>query len=167
MTKAELVELVDRVYATWNQVVPHSASKEIYGAWYRLLSSLELEDCHRAVDSLAIADNYMPRPGGLRKLVLLDQYKSCDSYAPSSQEAWATLQAVAVSASNGSYSPLSLHACVSEALALLGGTAAFSRLQTNGDRNSFTEAYNKVVSEWENELVTIDVSQHFDERISQ
>ena len=157
MTKTELIELVDRVYASWNQVVPHSSAKEIYGAWYRLLSDLELEDCHQAVDVLAIADNYMPRPGALRKAVLKAQYTSSgDTYPPSSQEAWATLQAAAVSASNGSYTPLCLHACVSEALALLGGTAAFSSLQTNGDRNSFTEVYNKVVSEWENNLTKVD-----------
>jgi len=157
LTKSELIELVDRVYASWNQVVPHSSAKEIYGAWYRLLSDLELEECHQAVDVLAIVDNYMPRPGAVRKMVFLEKNKtSGNDVPPSPQEAWAILQGVAVSAANGAYQPLCLHACVSEALALLGGTAAFSSLHTNGDRNSFIEVYNKVVSAWENELAKID-----------
>lgn len=152
LTKNELVELVDRVYATWNQVVPQSSAKVIYEAWWRLLSDLSLEDCHQAVDSLAIADNYMPRPGALRKLVTCQNSEY--SQPPSPQEAWATIQRLGEASAKGEYLQVSLHACVSEAIRLLGGTSALA-LHTNGDRNSFTELYTRVVTSWENELAKL------------
>lgn len=157
MTKNELVELVDRVYASWNQVVPQSSAKVIYEAWWRLLSDLQLEECHQVVDSLAISDSYMPRPGAIRRETLC-RYNSAGR-APSAQEAWATLQKVAAAAARGEYIQVSLHECLSEAITLLGGTPALA-LHTNGDRNSFTEVYNQVVSAWENELAKLNRNEN-------
>jgi hypothetical protein len=98
----------------------------------------------------------MPRPGALRKAVLINLYKTEHQIVPPSpQEAWATLQGVAVSAASGAYRPTALHECVSKAVSLLGGTAALG-LHTNGDRNSFIEVYSKVLEEWENQLSQID-----------
>ena len=151
LTKNELVAFVDRVYASWNQVVPQSSAKVIYEAWWRLLSDLPLEGCHQVVDSLAISDSYMPRPGVVRRALLS---LNTTNPSPSAGEAWATLQQVAAAAARGEYIQVSLHECVSEAVALLGGTAALA-LHTNGDRNSFTEVYNQVVSSWENELAKL------------
>ena len=151
MTKNELVELVDRVYATWNQVVPHSSSKVIYEAWWRLLSDLEAEDCHLSLDSLAIDDSYMPRPGVLRKHVVLNPYRNTPDEPSSSQEAWATVQKMGAAAARGEYIHMPIHFCLQKSLALLGGTSALG-LHTNGDRNSFIEVYNQVVTSWENEL---------------
>lgn len=154
MKKTELVELVDRVYATWNQVVPQSSAKVIYEAWWRLLSDLSPEDCHRSVDLLAIADSYMPRPGALRRHVFHQGQNNQSSLAPQPAEAWATLQAVAVASARGEYLQVQLHPCVQKAVALLGGTAALG-LHTNGDRNSFTELYKEVVDTWEIELAQL------------
>lgn len=152
MKKTELVELVDRVYATWNQVVPHSSAKVIYEAWWRLLSDLEAEDCHLSLDSLAIDDSYMPRPGALRKAVVLYSYQyNQDGLPPSAQEAWATVQKMGAAAARGEYIHMPIHSCLQKSLALLGGTSALG-LHTNGDRNSFIEVYNQVVASWENEL---------------
>jgi hypothetical protein len=152
LKKTELVELVDRVYATWNQVVPHSSSKVIYEAWWRLLSDLEAEDCHLSLDSLAIDDSYMPRPGALRKHVVLAQVRNTKEHLPSSaQEAWATVQKMGAAAARGEYIHTPIHSCLQKSLALLGGTSALA-LHTNGDRNSFIEVYNQVVTLWENEL---------------
>ena len=152
MKKTELVELVDRVYATWNQVVPHSSAKVIYEAWWRLLSDLEVEDCHQSLDSLAIDDSYMPRPGALRKHVMLHPSRYSQSGLPSSaQEAWATVPKMGAAAARGEYIHTPIHSCLQKSLALLGGTSALA-LHTNGDRNSFIEVYNQVVASWENEL---------------
>lgn len=151
MTKTELVEIVDRVYATWNQVVPQSSAKVIYDAWWRLLSDLGLDDCHRSIDSLAIDDSYMPRPGALRKHVLLLPYRNTKDAPASAQEAWAIVQKMGAAAARGEYSHTSLHPCLQKSIALLGGTTALG-LHTNGDRNSFIEVYNQVVTSWENEL---------------
>jgi hypothetical protein len=154
LTKTELVELVDRVYATWNQVVPQSSAKVIYEAWWRLLSDLRLEDCHRSLDSLAIADSYMPRPGALRKYVVLQDQNKQYGLAPQPAEAWATLQAIGGASARGEYVQVHLHPCVQKAVALLGGTAALA-LHTNGDRNSFTEVYKEVLEAWEIELAQL------------
>lgn len=152
MTKNELVELVDRVYASWNQIVPHSSAKVIYEAWWRLLSDLEVEDCHLSLDSLAIDDSYMPRPGALRKHVVRhsSQY-SQDGPPLLPQEAWAVVQKMGAAAARGEYIHMPIHSCLQKSLALLGGTSALG-LHTNGDRNSFIEVYNQVVTSWENEL---------------
>jgi len=157
LTKNELVELVDRVYASWNQVVPQSSAKVIYDAWWRLLSDLELEECHQVVDSLAISDSYMPRPGAIRRETLC-RYTPNAAAAPSAQEAWATLQQVAVGSANGEYIQVSLHECVSEAITILGGTHALA-LHTNGDRNSFIEVYNQVVDAWQNKLAKLNPTE--------
>lgn len=163
MTKNELVELVDRVYASWNQVVPQSSAKVIYEAWWRLLSDLNQEECHQVVDSLAISDSYMPRPGSIRKLTIL-RYSSV-SQPPSAQEAWATLQKLGVASAKGEYLQVSLHECVSQAISLLGGTAALG-LYTNGDRTSFTELYNTVVDTWSNELAKLDQNKTTGQKLS-
>lgn len=107
-----------------------------------LLSDLPLEGCHQVVDSLAISDSYMPRPGVVRRALLS---LNTTNPPPSAGEAWANLQQVAAAAASGEYIQVSLHECVSEAVSLLGGTAALA-LHTNGDRNSFVEEYNLIVS---------------------
>lgn len=156
LTKNELVDLVDRVYASWNQVVPQSSAKVIYEAWWRLLHDLNSEECHQVVDSLAVSDSYMPRPGVVRSLLVS---RNMTNPPPSAQEAWATLQGVAVAAAKGEYIQVSLHECVSEAVRLMGGTQAL-HLQTNGDRNSFTELYNQIVATWTNELAKPSPLKH-------
>ena len=93
----------------------------------------------------------MPRPGVVRRALLS---LNTTNPPPSAGEAWANLQQVAASTARGEYIQVSLHECVSEAVSLLGGTAALG-LYTNGDRNSFTEVYNQVVSSWEYELAKL------------
>jgi len=84
----------------------------------------------------------MPRPGVVRRAILS---LNTTNPPPSAGEAWAILQKVAASTARGEYIQVSLHECISEAVALLGGTAALA-LHTNGDRNSFTEIYNHGVT---------------------
>ena len=122
--------------------MPQSSAKVIYEAWWRLLNDLPLEGCHQVVDSLAISDSYMPRPGVVRRALLS---LNTTNPSPSAGEAWATLQQVAAAAARGEYIQVSLHECVSEAVALLGGTAALA-LHTNGDWNSLPEEYNHGVT---------------------
>lgn len=152
LTKNELVEIVDRIYATWNQVVPQSSAKAIYDAWWRVIGDLSLEDCHLAVDSLAVSDTYMPRPGNVRKTLTYQNNK--DLYAPSPQEAWSIVQDLGVAAAKGEFRQIHLHECVSKAIQTLGGTSCLA-LHTNGDRNSFIEVYTQIVDSWENELAKI------------
>lgn len=146
MTKEELMEVVDRIYASWNQTVPASNAKTVYNAWWRVLQDLTVVDVNEAVDVLVIDDSYMPRPGAVRRLVIekLVQLPS----PPSTLEAWQQLRVMAESAHSGAFSPPQLHSCLHQALQKLGGSAALS-LHTNGDREAFGQIYEKIVLDWE------------------
>lgn len=151
LTKSELVGIVDRVYASWNQLVPASNSKTIYEAWWRVLEDLTVEDVNQAVDVLVLREGYMPRPGLVRRQVVLG---ASDEMPPAPLEAWLKLRAMAEEAHNGRYSPVNAHQCVLEAISRLGGVAAFS-LHTNGDRESFVQIYSKIVTDWEDALLKL------------
>lgn len=154
MTKNELIEIVDRIYASWNQTVPASNAKTIYNAWWRVLSDLTVVDVTKAVDVLVMRDKYMPRPGAIRRLIKID---SMDDRPPSPLEAWNTLRELAETSQSGIYSPVpeSVHACVRQAIASVGGTAGFA-LHTNGDRDYFIEAFMRIVQEWEDSRLAIE-----------
>lgn len=146
MTKEELMEVVDRIYASWNQSVPAASSKTVYNAWWRILGDLTVVDVNAAIDVLVIDDSYMPRPGAVRRLVI----EGLLEYAPppSTLEAWQQLRAMSESAHNGAYSAPEIHPCFGAALQKLGGSAALG-LHTNGDREAFGQIYEKVVLDWE------------------
>lgn len=152
MTKSELVSIVDRIYASWNQTVSAASSKTIYEAWWRVLQDLTVVDVDAAVDTLVSRDSYMPRPGSIRRLVKLDK---AGGQPPDPMLAWHELREMAENVHNGTYSPGSdLHPCVKEALARLGGLSALA-LHTNGDREIFLETYRKAVIAWEDEQLAL------------
>lgn len=154
MTKSELMEIVDRIYASWNQSVPASNSKTVYNAWWKVLADLTVVDVDKAVDILVMRDKYMPRPGAIRRLVKID---NTSDVPPSPLEAWNTLRELAETAHSGIYSPVpeSVHVCVRKAISSVGGTAGFA-LHTNGDRELFLEAYARVVQVWEDERLSLE-----------
>lgn len=145
LTKSELVAIVDRIYASWNQSVSASNSKTVYEAWWRILNDLTVVDVDKAVDVLILRDGFMPRPGAVRRLVLLG---GVDNAPPAPLEAWLLLREMAEEAHNGRYSPGKAHDCVLDAIQKLGGVAAFA-LHTNSDRENFVQIYSKIVTEWE------------------
>jgi hypothetical protein len=146
LTKEELMEVVDRIYASWNQSVPAANARTVYNAWWRILEDLTVVDVNEAVDVLVIDDSYMPRPGAVRRLVVEKLTELPPPPAP--LEAWQQLRAMAESAHNGAFAPTDLHPCLAAALQKLGGSAALS-LHTNGDREAFGQIYGKVVVDWE------------------
>ena len=154
LTKNELVAIVDRVYASWNQTVSAANSRTIYEAWWRVLSDLTVEDVTSAVDTLVIRDKYMPRPGAIRRLVKLE---NSQDLPPGPLEAWNTLREIAEASQSGIYSPISesVHTCVRKAISAVGGAAGFA-LHTNGDREHFITAYERVVQEWEDTRLAIE-----------
>lgn len=151
MTKSELVAIVDRIYASWNQSVPAANSKTVYEAWWRILQDLTVVDVDNAVDVLIMRDSYMPRPGAVRRQVILG---GADEVPPAPLEAWLVLRTMAEEAHNGLYSPAQNHPCVMEAIGRLGGSAAFS-LHTNSDRENFIQIYSKTVADWEDQLLKL------------
>lgn len=140
------MEVVDRIYASWNQTVPAANSKTVYNAWWRVLQDLTVVDVNDAIDVLVIDDSYMPRPGAVRRLVIEKLTEMVPP--PSTLEAWQQLRAMAEAAHNGAYAPPQIHPCLAAALQKLGGSAALA-LHTNGDREAFGQIYEKVVLDWE------------------
>jgi hypothetical protein len=154
LTKNELVAIVDRVYASWNQTVSAANSRTIYESWWRVLADLTVVDVTKAVDLLVIRDKYMPRPGTVRRLVKFD---SVEDLPPAPLEAWNTLRELAEASQNGIYGaiPATVHECVRKAISSVGGTAGFA-LHTNGDRDYFLDAYQRAVQEWEDARLALE-----------
>lgn len=140
MTKQELCELVERVYASWNQQVPASTQKDIYNAWWRILQHLDHEVCNRAVDILVIQDSYMPRPGAVYR----EAVKTIHGWNPPTElEAWEQFRRMADAAHTGNNINTSeISPEVREVVSSLGGGRAYN-LHTNGDRELFLNAYRR------------------------
>ena len=144
MTKQQLVELVDRIYLNWNQQMPgvESKKKTLYEAWWRILANLDNEMAHQAVDQLALADGYMPRPGTVYRTAIRLQY---DFDPPEPAQAWDQFRVMAEAAQSGTYQPgTDIHPLVKQTVQTLGGTNAY-RLHTNGDRELFINTYQRAV----------------------
>ncbi|MGA0847949.1 MAG: hypothetical protein ACO395_04640 [Pontimonas sp.] len=155
MIKEELVEIVDRIHASWNQTVDKPSQKAVYEAWWRILKDLSKQDVDRAVDHHVIHDKFMPRPGDIRRTTIntVHGWKP-----PTAGEAWLQFRTMADAAHTGTFSEtITIHPIVKSAVTRLGGTAAYN-LHTNGDRELFLSVYQTVLDETETELYAISQS---------
>lgn len=152
LTKEELKEIVDRVYASWNQQVPASTAKVVYNAWWRILHDLTVVETNEAIDALVIEDSYMPRPGSIRRLVISSQGGL--EAPPAPLEAWQQFRSMAEAANSGQYREMVVHPVLRGCVTALGGSAAFG-MHTNGDRTMFLEAYERAVQGWERETYAV------------
>ena len=147
MNKTELVTVVERVHSVWRDPIPQQGPQRdsVLKTWWRIIGDLDFNLTEKALDNLIIADGFMPRPGTLRRATI--NLSGLDA-PPTPAEAWQQFRSAAESAHSGVYSPVTIHHCVRETIQRLGGTSSYS-LNTNGDRNLFTETYGRVVLEWE------------------
>lgn len=147
MNKTELVVVVERVHNVWRETLPPKGEQRdaILKTWWRIIGDLDFNLTEKALDSLIIADGYMPRPGTLRRAVI--NMWGVD-LPPTPAEAWQQFRVAAEAAHSGVYSPATIHVCVRDTIQRLGGTSSYG-LSTNQDRNMFTETYARVVLEWE------------------
>jgi hypothetical protein len=152
MTKEELVAVVDRVFASWNQQINPNNQKVLYEAWWRVLKDLNKNEVDDAIDQLVIEDGYMPRPGAVRKQTI-NNYHGWKP--PTGAEAWQQFRMMADAAHTGTYTNNNtIHELVKITVAELGGTAAYN-LHTNGDRQQFLETYQTVVNKFESALYAL------------
>lgn len=152
MIKEELVEVVDRIHASWNQTIDKVSQKAVYEAWWRILHDLNKPDVDRAVDHHVIHDTFMPRPGMIRRTTInkLHGWKP-----PTPGEAWIQFRKMADAAHTGSFTEeLTIHPIVKTTVTRMGGTAAYN-LHTNGDRELFLSVYQTVVDGIETDLYQI------------
>lgn len=140
MTKQELAEIVDTIYALWNQEPPAN-NKTLYEAWWTMLKDLPANTVRQAATQLATLDHYMPRPGTLRRHTIT---LTGITPPPTPIEAWNTLQQLTEATNNGTYQPQQLHPALQATIQKTG-----TRLHTNGDRDQFTKTYIKETEQWE------------------
>lgn len=146
MTKGELVELVDRVWATWNVDVNMNARKASYEAWFRVLKDLDIKPCHEALDDLAVEDRpWQPRPGTLRKKVI--DNGDPHGAVPTPFEAWTQYRSKVIAAVYGAEA-IPLHPLVRATVDKLG-TSSEHALHTNGDREMFLKTYESMMNQAE------------------
>lgn len=131
MTKDELSELVDLVNASWNQTPFKDDLNKQRKAWWHFLQDLDSGAVQRVIDVMAISGRFPPRPGELRRKVLLGDI-------PTAIEAWAELQSAREAVYGGSLAtPVS--ELTRKTMKALGDQV--NGMHTNGDRDKFFEAY--------------------------
>ena len=153
MTKEELVELVDQVYATYRAELPNKEGDltTTLNAWYELLHDLDLQDAKRAFRKMAVTREFMPRPGEIRKVTI----DTTTKVPPFDDPIIAWGKWITLSQEVNSGRPPSIE--VSDALAATihaMGQSAYN-LHTNSDRAVFSQAYEKVVAELEQDKYAV------------
>jgi hypothetical protein len=152
MTKDECIEVVERIYASWNQQVSPMQKKLVYRSWWRILGDLDNQIVHEIIDALVIEAGYMPRPGEIRRRTI---NRIHGIRIPSAMEAWQQFREAADASASGSYEGRGVHEMVAVTVKALGGTRAYS-LHTNGDREQFIHEYTNKVSEYEATLYGVE-----------
>lgn len=147
MTKEELVELVDQVYASYrvDQPVGDADIKILLNAWYDLLHDLELADVRRAFLRLAVTRDFMPRPGELRR-VTIDMTTKIPPF-DDPYVAWGKWITLTQEVNSGRPPSIEVSEALSKTVQALG--QASYNMHTNSDREVFCKTYSKVVSELE------------------
>lgn len=153
MTRRELVELVEQVFATYNQNLPTEESKQkaVYTAWYELLHDLEYSDTRRTFVQMAVHRQFMPRPGELRKATI-NACKKIQSFEDP-LSAWGIWLGVIKDFHSGVRTEIQVSEPLRRTVKSLG-EAAYG-LHTNSDREAFMKAYEKIVAEIEAELYAV------------
>ena len=151
MTKDECVEIVERIYVSWNQTINPVQKKLVYRSWWRILGDLDNQVVHGIIDGLVIENGYMPRPGEVRRRSI---NRIHGVSVPSPIEAWQQLREAADASHSGTYTGKPIHELVSKTIKALGGTQAYA-MHTNGDREQFIRAYTDTISEYETALYSI------------
>lgn len=146
MTKNELVELVEFVYALWNQQPPATGQKVMYDAWWQMMQDLPADTAKQAAMNLSSLDAFMPRPGTLRRHTL---NLTGVAQPPTPIEAWNQARRLAESLVNGTFQPADLHPAVQQTLNKTG-----TQLSTNGDREQFIHTYKTTLEQWELDTYT-------------
>lgn len=151
MTKDECVEIVERIYVSWNQTINPVQKKLVYRSWWRILGDLDNQVVHGIIDGLVIENGYMPRPGELRRRTI-DRVHGVR--IPTPIEAWQQFREAADASHSGSYSGKGVDELVAKTVKALGGTQAYA-MHTNGDREQFIREYERIASEYQEVLYGI------------
>jgi hypothetical protein len=153
MTKEELVELVDQVYATYRAELPNKDGDltTTLNAWYELLHDLDLQDAKRAFRKMAVTREFMPRPGEIRKVTIDTTTKVPPFDDPII--AWGKWITLSQEVNSGMPPSIEVSAALAGTIKAMGQSAY--NLHTNSDRAVFSQAYEKVVAELEQDKYAV------------
>jgi hypothetical protein len=144
MNKEETVAIVERVWASWGSRPENPEErKQTYAAWFEILSDIERDLVAQTVNDLITADGYKPRPGTVRRKVLLKGRE-----APTKAEAWNEAQKLRQSLLTGNNAP-AVHPLT---LATINKIGSVADLNTGADREFFLNTYTETVNTWEAEI---------------
>ena len=145
MTKEDLKEIVDQIYAAYNQTLYEKDKVPTYRAWYGLLEDLDKDAVWAAFLDLAVYEKFMPRPGDVRRATIDAQTKippHLDGYS-----AWGIFMTIQRDANFGTQTEIPRPEALQKTLERLGASAY--DMHTNGDREVFLRVYDAVVREAE------------------
>lgn len=145
MTRRELVQLVDQVFATYNAPLPQEEAKlkTLYTAWYELLHDLEYQETKATFLQLAINATYMPRPGDIRRSTINRRTKSSPFEEP--LVAWGKWMTVTREVNSGMPASVAISDALRATIRELGDVAY--GMHTNSDREAFCRTYERIVNE--------------------
>lgn len=139
MTKQELAETVELIYAMWNKELPHDPErlKTVYRAWGRLLLDHPQDDILNAAERLATRHEYLPTPGTIKT-----EYQRLQPGAPPTPtEAWNQYTRLRDTINAGTHNPTvaEIHPRLAKTINAVG-----YNLHTNDDRRHFTNTYETI-----------------------
>lgn len=149
MTKEELKDLVEQVYASYNQVLYETDRKIVLRAWYDVLHDVPYGGGKQALLDWIAMNQYMPKPGDIRR-------KYRDTIVPQPpipQIAWATLVGAIKDANSGTPIKVGLHPAITKTIEMLGDSVW--GYHTNSDRTDFYKSYEFVVNEMQQQNYAI------------
>jgi len=140
VTKDELIEAVDLIYAMWNKDLPTlpDQQKNMYRAWSRLILDCPKNDILQAADRLALTHPYLPTPGTIRA----EYNRIQPGSSPSPSQAWNQYTQIRDAINSGNQSPIQPHPKLAATIRQTG-----LNLHTNDDRKHFTQTYNDTTVE--------------------
>lgn len=149
MTKQELEDLVNQIYASYNQSLYETDRKVVLRAWYDVLHDIPYGGGKRALLDWIAISQFMPKPGDIRR-----KYRdTIITQPPIPQIAWATLVGVIKDANSGTPIKVGVHPAITQTISLLGD--AVWGYHTNSDRTDFYKAYEFVVNEMQQQNYAI------------
>lgn len=153
MTKEELCNLVDQVYATYNKDLPLDGDeiKALYTAWYEVLHDLGYTETKAAFLDMTIWNDFLPRPGNLRRLTIEARPETPKYDDPII--AWGKWISLLKDLNAGMAPSVAVSDALRITLEKIGDAA--HGMHTNGDREAFCRAYEKTVQELSAQLYSI------------
>jgi hypothetical protein len=139
MTKEELTEVVEIIYAMWNKEIPNlpDSRKNMYIAWFRVLNDTPKDGILQAADRLAVRETYLPAPG----MIKAEYLRTLPEAPPTAAQAWNQYVRIrdAVNAGTTQHDVV-IHPRLQATIQQVG-----LNLHTNDDRRHFTETYSATV----------------------